>query len=129
MKLPTHDAQFAVVMNYLRAKGFGPDDTDMLQQQGCGRENVTKFLVDKGCCSAESASTSLTQNPDKNLRDLLTAVEKPHTNEPKNKRRKAPDTAVKTGGTFKRPRPERTNTGPAVAQEPNTEKPKSKGKK
>jgi hypothetical protein len=75
---------------------------------------MTKFLVDKGCCSAESAASSPIQNADKDLGGLLKAVEKTDTTRPKVKhpavqRKKPQDTALKTG-TFKKPRPAHTTT-------------------
>jgi hypothetical protein len=108
--LPTHDAQFAVVMNFLKGKGFGPDDTEWLEQQGYGMEALTKFLVDKGYCTAESAASSIVRNGEMDLGNLLKAVKKTDTTRPavKNpgvKRKKKKDSALKPASTFKRPRP------------------------
>jgi hypothetical protein len=105
-------------MNYLKDKGFGPDDSEMLQQQGYDSESITKFLVEKGHCSAESAALSLKKNVDKDLGFVLpklthnlkamekTDTTRPIVKPPAVKRKKQQDTALKTA-TFKKPRPAR----------------------
>jgi len=62
--LPTFAAQYKVVTDYLERQGFGPDDTP---PKGYDRESVTKFLVEKGYCTSESAASSIIPTANTNL--------------------------------------------------------------
>ena len=98
-------------MKYLKDKGFGGDEVP----EGYDSKSITKFLVERGYCSAESAASSLKKNKDPDLGFVLPklthdpkAVEKTDTTRakvkpPAGKRKKLQDTALKTA-SFKRPR-------------------------
>jgi hypothetical protein len=54
-------------MKYLKDKGFGGDEVP----EGYDSKSITKFLVERGYCSAESAASSLKKNKDPDLGFVL----------------------------------------------------------
>ena len=72
--LPTFAAQYKVVTDYLERQGFGPDDTP---PKGYDRESVTKFLVEKGYCTSESAASSIIPTANTNLAEKQPKKKRP----------------------------------------------------
>jgi hypothetical protein len=100
-KLPTHAAQCKVVMDYLKRQGFGPDDTP---PKGYDRKSVTKFLVEKGYCTAESAASSRIPTANTNLADNPT-------------KKRSPAVKSKNAATLKRKKTDATSFVPETQED------------